>query len=132
MPFVEVEALGEEQELALPLLEQVAGARHLRLGGVLARAGEVHVGLLHVVAEADVVEVRRDVDQGVGHDRVLVLRQHFLDEELEADGWERGTQAESEPSDGRFGLFVGDHVECVLLMTVNNRETEKDDQKIIS
>ena len=57
MPFVEVEALGEEQELALPLLEQVAGARHLRLGGVLARAGEVHVGLLHVVAEADVVEI---------------------------------------------------------------------------
>ena len=126
-----MEALGEEQELALSLLEQVASAGHLRLGGVLARAGEAHVGLLHVVAEADVVEVRRHVDQRVGHDRVLVLRQHLLHEELEADGEGEGggRRSQSRSGDGS-GAFVGP-IECVSRMNVDNRKTGKDEKKKI-
>ena len=114
-----MEALGEEQELALSLLEQVASAGHLRLGGVLARAGEAHVGLLHVVAEADVVEVRRHVDQRVGHDRVLVLRQHLLHEELEADG-------EGGGGGGAGGVRAG---QVTGHLNIDNRKTGKDEKK---
>lgn len=73
-----MEALREEHELFGPFLEEVPGSGHLRLAGILADAGKVDFFLLHVVAQPDVVEVRRDVDQSVGHGRVSVLRQHFV------------------------------------------------------
>lgn len=77
-----MEAFGEEQERLLSFLEEMPGSRHLRLAGILADAGEAHLLLLHVVSQPNIVEVRRDVDQGVGHNRVLVLRQHFIYEKL--------------------------------------------------
>lgn len=77
-----MKALSEEQELFLPFLEEVPGAGHLRFAGILADAGEVYLLFLHVVAQPNVVEVRRDVDQSVAHNRVPVLRQHFIYKEL--------------------------------------------------
>lgn len=77
-PFVEVEAFSEEQELFIPLLEEVSGSGHLWLAGILADAGKVYLLFLHVVAQPDVVKVRRDVDQSVGHNGVPILRQHLI------------------------------------------------------
>lgn len=81
-PLVEVKALRKEHELFLPLLEKVACSGHLGFAGVLADAGKVHLLFLHVVTQPNVVEVRRDVDQSVWHNRILVLRQHFVYKEL--------------------------------------------------
>lgn len=81
-PLVEVKALREEHELFLPLLEKVACSGHLGFAGVLADAGKVHLLFLHVVTQPNVVEVRRDVDQSVWHNRILVLRKHFVYKEL--------------------------------------------------
>lgn len=81
-PLVEVEALGEEHKVSVPLLEEVPGPGHLGLAGVLAQAAEVDLLFLHVVTHTDVVEVRGDVDESVGHDRVPVLRQDFIYEKL--------------------------------------------------
>ena len=81
-----MEALGEEQELFVSLLEEVSRSGHLRPARVLAHAAEVDLLFLHVVAQPDVVEVRRDVDERVGHDRVPVLRQHLVYEELKPTG----------------------------------------------
>lgn len=91
-----METLGEEQELLLSCLEEVTRSRHLRLAGILADAGEAHLLLLHVVPQPDVVEVGRDVDQGVGHDGVLVLRQDSVHEKPEparrTSGWKRASR----------------------------------------
>lgn len=85
-PLVKVEAFSEEQKLFIPLLEEVPGSGHLRPAGILADAGKVCLLFLHVVTQPDVVKVRRDVDQSVGHDRVPVLRQHFIYKELKPTG----------------------------------------------
>lgn len=89
-PLVEVEAFSEEQELFIPVLQEVSGSGHFWPAGILAYAREVDLLLPHVVAQPDVVEVRRDVDQSVGHNRVPVLRQHFIYKELKPTG-SRGT-----------------------------------------
>lgn len=89
-----MEAFGEEQELLLSYLEVMPRSRHLRLAGILADAGEVHILLLHVVSQPNIVKVGRDVDQGVGHNRVLVLRQNFIHEKLKPTSrkynWKQG------------------------------------------
>lgn len=81
-----MEAFSEEQELLVPFLKEVSGSGNLGLAGILADAGKVDLLFLHVVAQPDVVEVRRDVEQSVGHHRVPVLRQHFIDKELKPTG----------------------------------------------
>lgn len=90
-----MEPFGVEQELLLSYPEEVTRSRHLRPAGILADAGEAHLLFLHVVPQSDVVEVGRDVDQGVGHDRVLVLRQDFVHEEPKPtsrkSGWKRAS-----------------------------------------
>lgn len=73
-----MEALGEEHKVFVSFPEEVPGSGHLRLAGVLGDAGKVQLFFLHVVAQSDVVEVGRDVDQSVRHGRVFVLRQHFV------------------------------------------------------
>lgn len=62
-----MEALGEEHKLFIPFLEEVSGPGHLGSAGILADAGKIDFFFLHVVAQPDVVEVRGDVDQSVGH-----------------------------------------------------------------
>lgn len=81
-----MEAFCEENEVFVPFLEEVSGSGHLGPAGILADAGKIDFFFLHVVAHPDVVKVRRDVDQRVGHGRVSVLRQHLLNKELEAAG----------------------------------------------
>lgn len=81
-----MEAFSEEHKLRFPFLEEVPSSGHLGFAGVLADAGKVHLLFLHVVAQSDVVKVRRDVDQSVGHDGVPVLRQHFIYERLKPTG----------------------------------------------
>lgn len=76
-----MEAFSEEQKVFVAFQEEMSGSGDLRFTGILADAGEAHLLLLHVVPQSDVVEVRRDVDQRVGYDRVLVLRQNFVHEE---------------------------------------------------
>lgn len=85
-----MEALGEEHKVFVPATEEVAGSGHLGLARVLGDAGKVQLFLLHVVAQSDVVEVGRDVDESVGHGRVLVLRQHFIQKEAKPAGGRRG------------------------------------------
>lgn len=83
LPLVEVEAFGEEEELLVSLLEEVSGPGDLGPAGVLAQTGEAHLLLLHVVAQAHVVEVRGHVDEGVRRDRVPVLGKNPVHKELE-------------------------------------------------
>lgn len=77
-----MEAFREEHKVLVPFLEEVPGSGHLRLTGVFTNAGKVYFLFLHVIAQTDVVEVRGDVDQSVGHDHVSVPRQNFIQEEL--------------------------------------------------
>lgn len=43
---------------------------------------EIQVLFLEVVSKAHVVEVRRDVNERVGHDDIAVLGQNFVNEKL--------------------------------------------------
>lgn len=70
----------------VPAAEEVACSGHLGFARVLGDAGKAQLFLLHVVAQSDVVKVGRDVDESVGHGRVLVLRQHFIQEEMKPAG----------------------------------------------
>ena len=83
-----MKAFGEEQELFIPFLEEMPGSGYLRFAGILADACKVHLLFLHVVTQPDVVKVRGYVDQSVGHNRVPVLWQHFIQKELKPmRGW---------------------------------------------
>lgn len=93
-----METLGEEHKVFVPSAEEVAGSGHLGLARVLGDAGKAQLFLLHVVAQSDVVEVGRDVNESVGHGRVLVLRQHFIQEEMKPAG-ERGAKGRWNPQE---------------------------------
>ena len=84
-PFVEMEALGEQQELLLPLKEEVSGPGDPRLLGVLADMSEVQFLLLEVISETHKVKVGGDIDKRVGHDCIPILRQNLVHEKVEPD-----------------------------------------------
>ena len=84
-PFVEVEALGEQQELLLSLKEEVSGPGDPRLLGVLADMSEVQLLLPEVISETHKVKVGGDIDKRVGHDCIPVLRQDLVHEKVEPD-----------------------------------------------
>lgn len=84
-PFVEVEALGEQQELLFSLKEEVSGPGDPRLLGVLADMSEVQLLLLEVISETHKVKVGGDIDKRVGHDCIPKLRQNLVHEKVEPD-----------------------------------------------
>lgn len=88
VPFVEVEALCEEQKLLLPVKEEVSGPGDSGLLGVLADMREVQVLLLEVISETHKVKVGGDIDERVRHDCITILRQNLVHEKVKPD-WER-------------------------------------------
>lgn len=87
-PFVEMEALCEEQKLLLSLKEKVSGPGNSRLFRVLADVCEVHFLLFEVISETHEVKVRGDIDECMRHDCITILRQNLVHKKVKPD-WER-------------------------------------------
>lgn len=82
IPFVEMEALCEEQKLLLSLKEEVSGPGNTRLRSVLADVGEVQFFLLEVVSETHEVKVGGDIDERMRHDCITILRQNLVHKKI--------------------------------------------------
>lgn len=95
LPFIEVEALCEEQKLLLSLKEKVSGPGDARLLGVLADVREVQFLLLEVISETHKVKVGGDIDERVRHDCVTILRQNLVHEEVKPDWKGKGQSQRS-------------------------------------
>lgn len=85
LPFVEMEALCEEQKLLLSLKEEVSGPGNTRLRSVLADVGEVQFFLLEVVSETHEVKVGGDIDERMRHDCITILRQNLVHKKIKPD-----------------------------------------------
>ena len=75
--FVEVKAFGEEEEVHLAVVEQVARSVDALVVAVLGDVHRVDVVLLEVVAYAHEVEVGRDEYERVRHHLVTKTRQYL-------------------------------------------------------
>lgn len=85
LPFVEMEALREEQKLLLSLEEEVSGPGDTRLLCVLTDVSEVQVLFLEVISEAYKVKVGGNIDERVRHDCITILRQNLVHEKVKPD-----------------------------------------------
>lgn len=85
LPFVEMEALCEEQELLLSLKEEVSGPGDTGLLSVLADVGEIQFLLLEVIPEPHKVKVGGDIDECVRHYSITILRQNLVHKKVKPD-----------------------------------------------